>query len=283
MRIMNLNLLTAIIMSFAFSQNNLLINQESSREKNKRILIGSVLLGVEYISGYSLAYKMWWPEGFRKINPFSNIGEKEPFFVDEIIHSFGNVLSQDIHYKIMKKYFHINSPWPSMILTSLSWFSIEALDAMEKRNGWRFSINDELGNLAGVAFWYYKYNHPNSHLYLRLGFRQWGNAISFVQDLPLLFTDRDVFGKQHNHDKYTILKTELIYMFKQNVYTGIAVSRASPNSQNNVWGVTVGWDIINYLNQLKPGWYNTTFDFIRKNFSMNISITYWDDRRITPI
>lgn len=280
---MYLNLLTALILSLAFSQNNLSIHPESLREKNIRILTGSILLATEYISGYSLAYKMWWPEGFRKINPFTNIGEKEPFFVDEVIHSIGNIVSQDIHYAIMKKYFHVQSPWPSMILTSVSWFSIEALDAMEKRNGWRFSINDELGNLAGVAFWYYKYKHPNSPIYLRLGFRQWGNAVEYIKDLPFLFTDRDKYGRQHNHDKYAILKTELIYMFNQNVYAGIAVSRASKNSQENTWGITAGWDIINNMNLLESKRYKVPFEFIRNNFTLNISLTYWNDQRITPI
>lgn len=283
MRIVCLNLLIVLMMSLAFSQNDLSSHQESLRAKNKRILTGSILLGAEYITGYSLAYKMWWPEGFRKINPFSNIGEKEPFFVDDVIHAIGNIVSQDIHYAILKNYFHVQSPWPSMILTSVSWFSIEALDAMEKRNGWRFSINDELGNLSGVLFWYYKHNNPDSPLYLRLGFRQWGNAVEYIKDLPLLFTDRDVYGKQHNHDKYSILKTELIYMFKQNVYAGIAVSRASENSQKNTWGITAGWDVVSNMNSLESNRYNVPLKFIRNNFTLNISLTYWNDQRITPI
>jgi len=256
---------------------------ENPREKQKRILTGLSILSAEYIAGYSLAYSMWWPKGFRAINPFSNIGEKEPFIVDDIIHSIGNASSQEIHYAIMKTYFHIESPWPSMILTSLSWFSIEVLDAMEKRNGWRLSINDELGNLAGIAFWYYRFKHPEIRLFLRLGFRQWDKASNYLRNLPLLFTDRDAYGRKHNHDKYALLKTELIYLLKNNLYVGTAVSRATANSSKNVWGLTFGLDISNIVDQSTQGWWNKPMGFFQRHFTLNLSFTYWNDGKLTPI
>lgn len=276
-------ILLSFCLSVVVSQNLTGIKFETSREKQKRILTGISILSAEYIAGYSLAYSMWWPEGFRSINPFSNIGEKEPFIVDDLIHSIGNASSQEIHYAIMKTYFHIESPWPSMILTSLSWFSIEVLDAMEKRNGWRLSINDELGNLAGMALWYYRYQHPESRLFLRLGFRQWNEASDYIKSLPLLFTDRDTYGRKHNHDKYAIVKTELIYLFDNNFYAGTAVSRAAANSSKNVWGLTIGLDISNILNQSTQGWWNKPMGFFHRHFTLNLSFTYWDDGKLTPI
>ena len=256
---------------------------ETNRQKNLRIMTGAAILSTEYIIGYSLAYHMWWPHGFRKINPFTNIGENEPFYIDEATHISGNIFSQEIHYQIMRYYFHIESPWPSMILTSLSWLSIEALDAMEKRDGWKFSINDEIGNLLGVSFWYLKHHYPDVPIFFRIGFRQWDKAVGYINDLPLLFIDREKYGQKHNADKYSILKTELIYKFYSNYYTGIAVSRLSADSEKNVWGLTIGWDGINYMVQKNNRWWHRHLNFINKNLSMSLSFTYWTDNIITPI
>ena len=272
-------LIIIIINSLVATESNL----ETPRQKRIRILTGTAILSVEYISGYALAYHIWWPEGFRKINALSNIGEKEPFYVDDVIHAIGNAGSQEIHYQLMKHYFHIKSPWPSMLLTSLSWFSIEVLDAMEKRNGWRFSVNDEIGNLLGVAFWYYKYQNPDSPIFLRLGIRQWENAGDYFSDLPLLITDRDKYGKEHNHDKYSILKTELIYKFYNDYYTGVAVSSYSAQSEDDAWGISIGYDVLKKLNRSNPSWTHSPLNFFLNNISMSISFTFWMDKIITLI
>jgi hypothetical protein len=256
---------------------------ETRRQRNLRLIKGSSILALEYIGGTAIAFHVWWPHGFRLINPFSNIGEREPFLVDDGWHLWGNAAMQELHYTLMKKYFHVQNPFPSMILTSVTWFGVEVLDAMEKENGWRLSLTDEYANLAGVSFWYLKHRFPDLPVYIRGGFRKWSTAWDYIADAPLFFTDRDRYGARYTQDKYAKFKIELIYKFHKEFYAGMALSRLDKDSDDNVWGLTVGWDVISKFNRSRKGWWNFPLGLISEFGALSLSFTLWTDKRVTPI
>lgn len=244
-------------------------------EKKRHVALGVGLLAAEYTIGPAIAYNTWWEEGFVWDNPLKYIGEREPFFADNAWHIAGCVMLTDLHYYIMRNCF--GSRHAGLLAPSLTLFTftiVECLDALEKTGKWEFSLGDAWANVIGVGFWTFKYHYPNAPVDIRVGIRKWGDIIDLSQEALAAITDFEKF-QTGKWDHYSILKVEGIFRFHQEFYCGVAVSKKDSPSLDNLWGVTVGWDIVRGLQ--KMGFRNSLLETISKYVSVPISVTYWLD------
>jgi len=199
-----------LLIIFAFSNGYSYHINLTQQQKN--YVIGTLFLTVEYITVPLYMKHIWWEDGWELKNPFSNIDEREPYHVDESWHAAMNGAMQEIHYLILKKYFNIENPFPSMALTSFTWFMVEVLDAIEVNDRWGFSLNDEYGNLLGILTWYLRFKYPKFRVYIRGGIRKWSNAIDYVEYAPNYFLNHTAYDARYAAEKYAISKVEYIYI-----------------------------------------------------------------------
>jgi len=242
-------------------------------------IIGSSMLATEYIVIPIMMKNVWWKNGFELRNPFvDKYGREdtEPYNIDESWHAAMTYLMQDGHYTILRRYFDVKSPYPSMGLTLFSWTLVEALDAMSEGTKWTFSWNDEIGNVAGILNWYIHYNFPKFKFYIRGGMRTWADFGNYFISSHEFFTDNDSYTKKYYADKYSISKVEYIYKWYDEFYSGVAVSK-DDNSKQNIWGYTMGWDAMSFGNNKTKGWWNYPGRLFSASFSLSLSFTIWTD------
>lgn len=243
--------------------------------ENRNIPLGVGLLTAEYVILPAIAYKTWWKEGFIWDNPLNYIGEKEPFLADNAWHLAGCNMLTEFHYRIMHDCFH--SRHSVLLATSLTLFSftaVECLDALEKTGKWEFSMGDAFANVLGVGFWTFKHYYPDTPVSIRVGIRKWGDVFDLLEEAAAAITDFSKF-QAGGFDHYSILKVEGIYNFKPGLYCGVALSRKDLPSDENLWGITVGWDLVKGLN--KTGSRKSLLHTISEYVSIPISFTYWWD------
>lgn len=248
---------------------------EAPPKEKRHIALGVGLLAAKYTIGPAIAYATWWSEGLVWDNPLKYIGEREPFLADNAWHVVGCMTFTELHYRIMKNCF--GSRHAVVLSTSLTIFDftiIECLDALEKTGKWEFSLGDAFANIFGVGFWTFKHYYPNAPVDIRFGIRKWGDALDLLQQGFTIITDFDKF-QSRSWDHYSILKVEGIYRFNRGFYCGVALSKKDYPSEDNLWGVTVGWDIIKGLK--KTGHRNSLLETISEYVSVPISFTYWLD------
>ncbi len=248
---------------------------DASPGKKRYVAVGIGLLAAEYTIGPAIAYATWWNEGFVWDNPLKYIGEREPFLADNAWHVAGCMLFTELHYRIIQKCF--GSRHAVVLSTSLTLFDftiVECLDALEKTGKWEFSLGDMFANVFGVGFWTFKHYYPNAPVDIRVGIRKWDDAFDLFQQAFTAVTDFDKF-QSRNWDHYSILKVEGIYRFNRGFYFGVALSKKDYPSEDNLWGITVGWDIIKGLK--KTGHRDSFLATISEYISLPISFTYWLD------
>jgi len=241
----------------------------------RNIALGAGLLTAEYIILPAIAYKSWWEEGFIWDNPLNYIGEKEPFFADNAWHMAGCNMLTEFHYRVMHGC--LRSRHSVLFATSLTLFTftaVECLDALERTHKWEFSLGDAFANVLGVGFWTLKHYYPEIPVSLRVGIRKWGDVANLLEEAASAITDFDKF-KGGDFDHYSILKVEGILRFKPGIYCGVAISRKDAPSDENLWGITVGWDLIKGLD--KKGSRKSLLHTISEYVSIPISFTYWLD------
>ncbi len=244
--------------------------------------IGSSLLITEYIAVPLFMKSIWWEEGWEMRNPFRQKKEMEPYHVDESWHAVMNCSMQDLHYTVLRKYFGVESPYPSMGLTLFSWTMVEVLDALEINDQWGFSINDEIGNSLGLLVWLIHHKYPDFKFYIRGGVRTWDGAADYGLNVHKFFTDSDEYYRKYGKDKYSLSKVEYIYKWHDQFYSGIAVSKSDVDE--DLFGFTVGWDGLSYLNESKEGWWNYPGRLFGNTFSLSLAFTIWHsyDYTLTP-
>ena len=249
--------------------------QDSIPQEKRHIALGTGLLAAEYIILPAIAYNSWWQEGFIWDNPLDYIGEKEPFLADNAWHMAGCNMLTELHYRIMHDCFR--SRHAVLFSTSLTLFTftiVECLDALERTHKWEFSMGDAFANVLGVGFWTFKHYYPEVPVSLRVGIRKWGAMADLLEEAATAITDFDKF-QFGDFDHYSILKVEGIYRFKPGIYCGIAISRKDAPSDENLWGITVGWDLVKGL--VKKGSRRSLLHTISEHVSIPISLTYWLD------
>ena len=248
---------------------------DSFTAAKRNIALGAGLLTAEYIILPTIAYYTWWEEGFIWDNPLDYIGEKEPFLADNAWHMAGCNMLTEFHYRVMHGCFRSrHSVLFSTSLTLLTFTVVECLDALEKTHKWEFSLGDAFANVLGVGFWTYKHYYPNVPVSIRVGIRKWRAAIDLLEEAATAITDFDKF-QGGDFDHYSVLKVEGIYRFKPGFYCGVAISRKDAPSDENLWGVTVGWDLVKALQKNANS--NSLLQTVSEHVSIPISFTLWLD------
>ena len=243
--------------------------------ETRKILLGAGLLTAEYIILPTIAYNTWWQEGFKWDNPLNYIDEKEPFLADNAWHLAGCNMLTEFHYRVIDNCFR--SRYSALLATSLTLFTftaVECLDALEKTGKWEFSMGDVFANVLGVGFWTFKHYYPDTPVSIRVGIRKYGEVIDLLEEAATAVMNFSKF-QAGDFDHYSILKVEGIYRFNPGLYCGVALSRKDSPSDENLWGVTVGWDIVKALQ--KNGNRNSLLQTISEYVSIPISFTYWID------
>ncbi len=249
--------------------------------------VGWTLLGTEYIAGSAIASQYWWKDAFAQ-NPFANIHETEPYFEDKMWHFWNGENITDFHYWTLRKFFAKDSPALAMGLTFITLTGVELMDASSGARRWGLSLNDCYGNIGGILFWYLKHEYPEYvPIDIRVGIRRW--------DKFLLFAERAVnidasYNNELNHkcsdwhlDNYSILKIEAIVRPYDYFYVGGAASLQTDSCDcgipDDLFGVTVGFDVIRHVNDRKPNTFSPLLDTFGKYFSLSVSYTHWWQRR----
>ena len=241
----------------------------------RNVALGTGLLTAEYVILPTIAYYTWWNEGFTWGNPLDYVDEKEPFLADNAWHMAGCNMLTEFHYRVMHGCFRSrHSVLFSTSLTLLTFTAVECLDALEKTHKWEFSLGDVFANVLGVGFWTFKHYYPNVPVSMRVGIRKWRDAIDLLEEAATAITDFEKF-QGGDFDHYSILKVEGIYRFKPGLYCGVAISRKDAPSDENLWGITVGWDLIKALD--RKGTRKSLLHTISEYVSIPISFTYWLD------
>lgn len=249
----------------------------SSKEKKIRFTIGLGLLSAEYIGGPLLAQNIWWQNGFYWGNPLDHIGEKEPFLEDDMWHFAACNTFTEFHYRILKHGFNFKFPATgACALTFITWTGIESLDALDRKGKWLFSINDEIANCLGIGFWVLKHRYPELPVKIRVGMRKWSAMRSYVRKGLKAFDDYDDYAGDHL-DNYGILKVEAIYNVYNDFFAGFAISKREGNSKDNLWGLVIGYDILNMLNTKRNGWWNTPVRLVGEFAAISFGFTYWTE------
>ncbi len=245
------------------------------RKDDRNIPLGVSLLAAEYIILPAIAYNSWWKEGFIWDNPLDYVGEKEPFLADNAWHLAGCNMLTEFHYRVINGCFRSrHSVLLSTSLTLFTFTAVECLDALEKTGKWEFSMGDVFANVLGVGFWTFKHYNPDVPVSIRVGIRKWGDVADLLEEAATAITDFSKF-QAGDFDHYAILKVEAVYRFKPGLYCGFSLSRKDSPSDDNLWGITAGWDLVKGLN--KKGSRTSILHTISEYVSIPISFTYWLD------
>lgn len=241
-----------------------------------RIATGIGLLAVEYIGGPLLAQHIWWQNGFRWDNPLNYISEGEPYFEDDGWHLAACAMFTEFHYQVLARCFGVKHPIIlSGLLTFATWTGIESLDALDVNGKWGFSVNDEIANCLGIGFWVFKHYHPKVPLHIRVGMRKWGQMFDYAKRGLVAIDDYEQYAATHM-DNYSTLKVEAIYKVYDEAYAGVALSKRD-GYEENLWGLTIGYDFISKLNERKKGWWNEPLLYTSRYAAVTLGFTYWID------
>lgn len=267
---MKSTLAAILFLSFSVSARSLpdsVGSTDTSGRTVARSLIGAGLLLTEFVVLPALDGTIGWEQPLRLQNPFRHIRETEPYIQDELWHFVGASASTNLNYHILRTFFDARDPVIAAgALSLLNWTIMECLDGMA---GSGFSITDQIGNTLGAAFGMLSLTYPRVPVKMRVGVRNWSDLVDAVSDGVSTGNYSRSFS-----ERYTFMKTELIYMHQTGLYGGLAVSTHN-RTEYDMYGVTAGFDIIKWLNDRKEGWWNGPAEFTSSHFSAIVSFTWW--------
>lgn len=198
-------------------------------------------------------------------NPFRHVFEKEPFIEDELWHFVGAASFTDLNYYLFKHLLNSEHPLILSGITSFSfWTGMECVDAI-MGNG--FSLLDETGNIAGIAFGLLLLKYPDFPFRVRIGVKNWNEFLRATSRIASSGLHGEI-GSQYNY-----MKVEFVYLFPSSLYSGLAVSRK--DRKQNQFGITSGFDLIDWLVKKKNGWWNFPLKLFDNHFSVNLELTIW--------
>lgn len=243
------------------------IEKSQTRELSSGgILLGISLLSLEFVGIPLLDIKYNYRDFPKLDNPLHYIKEKEPFIQDELWHFVGASAFTELNYLLLQNCFAIERPYLlSGLMTLTFWSGMECLDAL---SGSGFSVRDELGNVLGVTFSLIKIRYPGFPFKVRIGVR---NFRTFTKSV-----EKAITGSIHHQlgSQYNFMKVELICRLPDTyLYAGAAVTRT--DDRKDLYGVTIGLDALDFLNDINEGWWNKPLGFVTRHFSTGISFTWW--------
>jgi hypothetical protein len=239
---------------------------EKKEPSTGSVLFGISVIGLEFAGLPLLDIKYNYRKFPKLDNPFHYIEEREPFIQDELWHFVGASAFTEINYRLLQNCFGMENPYLlSGLMTFTFWTGMECLDAL---SGSGFSVRDELGNVLGVTFSLIKIRYPGFPFKVRIGVR---NFRTFTKSV-----EKAVTGSIHHQlgSQYNFMKVELICRLPDTyLYAGAAVTRTE--NKKDLYGVTVGLDALDFLNDINEGWWNQPLGFVTRHFSTGISFTWW--------
>ncbi|MFW6244452.1 MAG: hypothetical protein ACOC36_01055 [Fibrobacterota bacterium] len=230
---------------------------------------GAGMLGFEFVGIPVLSRYFNWKKPVKWGNPFDNVRETEPYLHDDAWHFVGANITSEINYHILSEYFGMEDPLLAAGLLSLAfWTGMECLDGL---TGAGFSVRDQTANTLGAAFGVLKLHNPDIPVYFRVGVENWGRFLMFAKS----GFDRNKTGT----DYYSIFKTELIYVFDNDLYAGVALSKGrGKENYSNRFGISVGYELLNDIGENEDSWLYQSLDFFRRHVVLAIGVTYWPDQ-----
>ncbi|MDR0308167.1 MAG: YfiM family protein [Chitinispirillales bacterium] len=231
-----------------------------------KISAGAAFLCFELIGFPILQKSVFWKKPPSTYKPFA-LGENEPYLMDKSLHFTGAGIITEINYHVMKSCFGFEDPILAAGLTSLAfWTIMEYFDGIAS-NG--FSVNDQISNSLGAAFGMLKLKYPSFPVYVRMGIDDLRRTLNWAQ----AGFDLKKFGT----DYYSMLKTEMIYVFDNNLYVGVALSKGEgKDNYKNRFGISVGYDLLNGIDDKGSSVIHKILGFAHRHAAISISATYWN-------
>ncbi|KMQ49671.1 hypothetical protein CHISP_3421 [Chitinispirillum alkaliphilum] len=236
-------------------------------------LLGATVLGVEFIGipAFMLNFK---GESINNSNPFLNVEENEPYLQDKVWHFVGAAAKTELNYRLLNHYFSLENPAAAAGALSFAfWTLMECFDGLTSAG---FSVHDQIANTLGMAFGIFNIYYPDIPIRVRIGVESWGRFFSFARsgfDLSSIGTDY-----------YSIFKTELIYVFENDFYAGISLTKGrGKNNHSDRFGITVGYDIFGSIEENNNSWWAHTLAYFRNYLTLSVGATYWIDEFDTKL
>jgi hypothetical protein len=243
-------------------------NKPIANRNPHSVMVGMGILGAQFIT---LPLMEQWMCGGGKmsfVNPLEHIGEPEPYLEDKVWHFIGAHTTTAFHYKILHTYFGMNDPIIPASLVSLAfWTGMECFDV---GLGTKFSIQDEIANVLGIGFGMLKHTYPSLPIQVRVGVKEW---YGLMQNIYESFEANTTDNLYRNY--YALMKTEVIYTFNNCWYAGLAISVEPGVQKKDMFGATVGFDILSYVSRKFGEEMQPTFEILQQRCALSITATYW--------
>jgi hypothetical protein len=261
------HILSACILFVALFTNTgaVTLQNETKPIQPHSVVVGAGLLGIE-CSALLINFLPGQNHLKFQTHPSNYFKEYEPYLEDKIWHIVGAASMVEMNYQILHYYFNYRYSKPlAGVLSMLFWTGIECSDAL---NGSGFSLRDELGDCAGVAFSLLRLYFPSIPLKVRIGVKEWGSIENIV-------TKGNMHSKYDNfyNNYYSIMKTEFVYT-THSIYFGAALSKQR-HGMSNIYGLTFGYDYVGKFNGMHRGWWNRPVNFFNRYFTATAGITIW--------
>jgi len=238
----------------------------SSSEDILKAGAGTAVLCFELIGFPILQKSVFWKRTPNTYTPFK-LGEHEPYLMDKSLHFTGAGVTTELNYHLLKSGFGFEDPILAAGLASLAfWTIMECFDGVASTG---FSINDQIGNTLGVVFGMLKLKYPSFPVYVRVGVEDLRRTLNWAQ------TGFDL--KKFGTDYYSMLKTELIYVFDNNLYAGLALSKGiGRDNYSDRFGISVGYDLLNGIDNRGESVFYKILGFAQRHTAVSINATYWN-------
>jgi len=227
---------------------------------------GTAILCFEIIGAPILQKYIFWHRPPSSYKAFK-FDETEPYLMDKSLHFIGGAVMTELNYHLLKESFGFEDPVLAAGAASLAfWTVMECLDGVSSVG---FSVRDQIGNGLGVLYGIFRLKYPEFPIYIRAGVDDMKRTTEWAQSGFSL--------KKYGTDYYSMTKTELIYMFDNNLYAGAALSKGvGKNNHDNRFGISFGYDLINGIEKNGNSFLYKVLGLGQRYASVSISVTYWN-------
>lgn len=187
--------------------------------------------------------------------------------MDKSLHFIGGALMTELNYYMLKESFGFEDPVLAAGAASLAfWTVMECFDGISPVG---FSTGDQIGNTLGTLFGMFRLKYPSFPVYVRAGVDDMKRAMQWAQSGFSL--------KKYGTDYYSMTKSEMIYMFHNNLYVGAALSKGvGKNNHSNRFGISAGYDLLNGIEKKDDSVLYKILGLGQRYASISISVTYWN-------
>jgi hypothetical protein len=194
-------------------------------------------------------------------------GEHESYLMDKSFHLVGTAIMTEFNYHLLKECFGLEDPVLAAGVTGLAFFTVlEYFDGIASTG---FSTKDQIGNTLGALLGMLRLKYPSFPVYVRLGVEDSKRTMQWAQNGFSL--------KKYGTDYYSMTKSELIYVFDNNLYVGAALSKGvGKDNYSDRFGISFGYDILNGIEKKGDSAIYKMLGFGHRYTSLSICVTYWN-------